>query len=275
MGSLGRAVWFTTETKAIGAPRSEAVGNAHSFLKSWGVSPTTFGRERIPRSRLARLLELTVFSLVLLLWAAPAVRAVPIVYDVNGGYVDIAVRLGGVTIGSTNGVALIGDSITVDAAALTLDAIRLDIAPTTITLSEHFGGYDQIVVESALIEGDIGFSTITAIGIPTLFTAVAGSLTVTGSWGASDSLGVSPTVSGNLITFPVVSVIAVVNANPAVELDSVTINSIDGTPFGHPGEHLTIVATYVVETPEPTTGLLLTLGLLLMLARRSKPLPQS
>ncbi|MGE4607624.1 MAG: hypothetical protein AAEJ52_12860, partial [Myxococcota bacterium] len=131
--------------------------------------------------------------MVFLLWAAPAVRAVPIVYSVNGGYVDIAVRLGGVTIGFTNGVALIGDSVTVDAAAMTIDAIRLDIAPTTITLSEHFGGYDQIVVESALIEGHIGFATSSTLGFPDLFHAFAGPLIVTGSWGASDSLGVSPT----------------------------------------------------------------------------------
>jgi hypothetical protein len=223
----------------------------------------------ILRSRLVRALKLTVISLVFGLLAAPAVRAVPIVYLVEGGYVDIDVRLGGVTIGSTNGVALIGDSITVDADALTLDAIRLEIAPLTITLSQPFGGYDEITVESAILEGDALFSTAFSIGVPSLFTAAAGPLTVTGSWGATDSLGINPPTSGQPISFPVLSVIAVVNQNPRVEINSVTINSIDGTPFGHPGEHLTIVATYVVTTPEPATGLLVALGLVILAALRA------
>lgn len=220
----------------------------------------------------SRLPQLTAVSFVVLLLTAPAVRALPVVHPVTGGYVDIEVRLGGLTIGSAPGVALTGDSVTVDAPALTLDAIRLEIAPTMVALSQPFGGYDEITIESAILEGDLSFATSASAGFPSLFTAVAGPLTVTGSWGATDSTGVNLPTSGNAIVFPVLSLIAIVNVNPRVELNSVTINSIDGTPFGHPGEHLTIVATYVVETPEPTTGLLLTLGLLLMLARRSKPL---
>ena len=217
----------------------------------------------------ARLPMLAMISLAGFLLTAPAVRALPIVHNVVRGTVDIVVRLGGMTIGSSMGVALIGDSVTVDAAALTLDAIRLDIAPTMIFLSQPFGGYDEISIESAILEGDPSFATSASAGFPGLFTAVAGPLTVTGSWGATDSNGVNPPTSGNPISFSVLSLIAVVNVNPRVELNSVTINSIDGTPFGHPGEHLTIVATYVVETPEPETGLLLTLGLVLLLARRS------
>ena len=220
---------------------------------------------RILRSR---LLELTAVSFFGLLLAAPAVRAVPIVYPVVGGHVDIFVRLGGVTIGSSTGVPLTGDSITVDASALSVDAIRLEIAPTTISLSQLFGGYDEITVESAILEGDPSFGTTTSIGSSSLFTAVAGPLTVTGSWGATDSTGTNLPTSGNSISFPVLSLIAIVNVNPRVELNSVTINSIDGTPFGHPGEHLTIVGTYVVLTPEPGTGLLLGLGLAVLAARR-------
>jgi hypothetical protein len=160
-----------------------------------------------------------------------------------------------------------GDSITMDDTALTLDAIRLAIAPTTIFLSQSFGGYDVISVESAILEGGPSFASTAFFGIPSLFTALAGPLTVVGSWGATDSNGINPDTSGNPIVFDVLSLIAIVNANPVVEIDQVTINSIDGTPFGEAGKHLTIVASYSVLTPEPGTGLLVALGLVVLASR--------
>ena len=202
-------------------------------------------------------------------WSSTA-SAVPIVHPVVGGFVDIEVRLGGVTIGAAPGVALTGDTVTVDTAALTVDGLRLELAPTTISLTQPFGGYDEITVESAVLESDAFFSTLGSFGDAFLFTAVAGPFTVTGSWGATDSAGINPVTSGNAISFPVLSLIAIANLNPLLELNSVTINSIDGAPFGHPGEHLTIVGTYVVLTPEPGTALLLGLGLAVLAARRRR-----
>ena len=220
---------------------------------------------RILRSR---LLALAALSFACLLLTAPAVRAVPIEYPITGGFVDIAVKLGGVVIGSSLGVALTGNSVTVDNTALTLDAIRIEIAPTTILLSQPFGGYDVITVESAVLEGTPSFATTVSAGISSLFTAVAGPLTVMGSWGATDSNGINLDTSGNLIVFDVLSLIAIVNTNPTIEIDQVTINSIDGTPFGEAGKHLTIVASYSVLTPEPGTGLLVALGLGILAVRR-------
>ena len=209
-----------------------------------------------------------------LLLTAVGARAAPIVHPIDGGFVDIDVKLNGIVIGSSAGVALTGDSVTVDNTALTLDAIRLVFAPTTIFLSEHFGGYDEITVESAVLEGAPTFGTTASIGFPTLFTAVAGPLTVNGSWGATDSNGINPATSGNPINFDVLSLIAIVNVSPAVELDQITINSVDGTPFGETGKHLTIVASYHVLTPEPGTGLLLAFGVT-ALAWRRRPVPRT
>lgn len=223
-----------------------------------------------------RSARLTAGVIVCFLLASPTVQATPIVHTITGAHVDIDVKLNGVVIGSATS-AITGDSITIDSAALTIDAIRLEIASTTIMLSESFGGYDEITVESAILEGDPGFATSSAIGVPSLFTAVAGPLTVTGSWGATDSGGINPDTSGNPITFPVVAIIAVTNTDPLVQIDSVTINSLDGTPFGEPGKNLTIVANYVVTgsvgggggLPEPGTGLLFALGLVLLATRRA------
>lgn len=218
------------------------------------------------------VLQGAALLLVGLCFMASPLRALPVVHAVAGGSVDIEVRLGGTTIGSAPGVALLGDTVTIDAAALTLDAVRLEIAPVTIALSQLFGGYDEVTVESSILEGDLGFLTIASFGVPALFTAVAGPLTVTSSWGANDSTGTNPPTSGNAIMFPILSLTAIANANPRLEINSVTINSIDGTPFGHPGEHLTIVGTYIVTTPEPGTASLLILGLS-ALGMRRRPLP--
>ena len=38
-------------------------------------------------------------------------------------------------------------------------------APTTISLSEHFGGYDEITVESAVLEGGPTFATTASADI--------------------------------------------------------------------------------------------------------------
>jgi len=234
------------------------------------------GRRQGWTRSLSTILQIVIGAsgLVGLIAAAPTAHAIPIVHPVAGDHVDIDVKLNGVVIGSATS-AITGDSITIDADAMTIDAIRLEIASTTIMLSESFGGYDEITVETAILEGDLAFATSSSIGVPTNFTAVAGPLTVTGSWGATDSGGVNPDTSGNPISFPVVAIIAVTNTNPLVEIDSVTINSLDGTPFGEPGKHLTIVANYFVTgnvgggggLPEPGTGLLFTVGIVLLATR--------
>jgi len=266
---FGGLLHFEKPQEKLQIPRGMTLASCMMLRGSFGKGRFVLAVAERTLDQCPRLAALVLISFFVLLTPS-VVRAVPIVHSVSGGYVDIEVRLGGVVIGSSSGVALTGDSVTVDAAAMTLDGLRLEIAPTMISLSTPFGGYDEISVESAILEGDLSFATLSSIGVPSLFTAVAGPLTVTGSWGATDSSGTNPPTSGNAIIFPLVSVIGVVNVNPLVEINSVTINSIDGTPFGHPGEHLTIVGTYIVTTPEPHTGLLLAFGLIAMVARRNR-----
>ncbi len=203
-----------------------------------------------------------------LLLLAGRADAAPIGDSITGGSVDIDVKLDGVVIGTSAGVALTGDSIMMDTAALTLNALRIEIAPTLISLSTHFGGFDEISVESAIIEGDITFANLWSqdTGTPGLFSVGAGPLLVTGSWGATDSTGINAGTSGQPITFPVPTITGIIDASPGLRIDSVTMHSIEGTPFGEAGKHLTIVASYSIETevsivPEPGTGLLVAMGL--------------
>ncbi len=148
---------------------------------------------------------------------------------------------GGIMLASVPDVAPISDSATIDVAVQALNAVHLEIAPATIASSRQFGDCDEIVVESSIPEGHSSFATFASIGVPAVLTAVAGPLTVTGSLGATDSTGVNPPGSRNSIAFPVLSLTELVDASPRLETDSATIDSIGGTPFGHPDEHLSVV----------------------------------
>jgi len=199
---------------------------------------------------------------------AGTANAVPVVYDIDSGYVDIVVKLtDGTQIGSAPNVSLTGDSITLDSAALSIEAIRVTISPTPIALTTPFGGYDNITVESAVLEGDASFSTLLGSGLPSHYTSLAGPLTVVGSWGATDSTGTNPATSGNGISFPVQSFTGVVSSTPStVTINSVTLNQLDGATYGET-ESLVIFGTYFIEAsaavpiPEPGTGVLLAAGI--------------
>ncbi|MGE4652200.1 MAG: PEP-CTERM sorting domain-containing protein [Myxococcota bacterium] len=198
----------------------------------------------------------------LLVTAAPASSASS-VYTVTGGHVDIDVVLNSVSIGSANGVAITGVSVTADSAQTNLEGLELSITPNVpISLSESFGGFDQITVESATLTSAVGFTTLANSGVPTVYTANAGPLEVNGFYGASDSNGVATSVSNVPISYDVLAITGIVNTVPFLQINSVTINALDGTAFGEPGKHLTIVASYyVTAVPEPGTGMLAALGL--------------
>ncbi|MFP8877925.1 MAG: PEP-CTERM sorting domain-containing protein [Myxococcota bacterium] len=190
----------------------------------------------------------------------------PIVYTVVGGYVNIDVLVNGVSIGAANGVAITGVSVTADTAQTNLEALELSIAPNVaISLSQSFGGFDQINVESATLTSALNFTTLSSSGIPTFYTVNAGPLEVNGFYGAVDSNGVTSPVSNVPINYDVLAITGIVNTVPFLEINSVTINALDGAHFNEPGHHLTIVASYyVTAVPEPGTGMLAAFGLIVL-----------
>lgn len=196
---------------------------------------------------------------------AVSAGAAPSVYPVTDGYVNIDMQLNGTSIGSALGVPLTGVSVTADTAALTLDAIELTIAPDVeIVLSQPFGYYDQVTVESATLVSLPAFSAPSGSGTSSLYTVNGGPLRVTGSWAGTDSTGTYLPVTNQLISYDVLAITAVVSSNPFLAINSVTINSLEGTSFGEPSQNLTILASYFVATPEPGTGTLMAFALVVI-----------
>ena len=207
--------------------------------------------------------------LVSVLLAAPSWSA-PVPYLVTGGSAQILVFVGGFLVGSTQSPGLSG-TLTIDSAAQSLDDLNLVLDPNiSLSLTSPYGGYDTITIESASLTSDVGFSSSLLSSTPQSFTVAAGSLTVNGSWGASDSGGVAPPVSGAPISYPVPLMTAVLTSVPLVNSTLVTLNAINGASFGEPND-LVVQASFAVTgatiIPEPGTALLAGLGLAVLAAR--------
>jgi len=207
--------------------------------------------------------------------SSSAVSAAPILYTVTGGSAQISVMVGGVLVGQTTSPGLSG-TLTLDSSAHSVDSVNLILDPNLqLMLSAPYGGYDEITIEVASLSSAPGFG---ALSSPTVgsssYTAVVGPLRVNGFWGATDSSGTNPVVSGMAIGYDVSSLTAVVHDGPAVAIDGVTLNTLNGVHYGEASD-LTVLASFSVTalaTPEPSSGLLAGWGLAMLAAarRRSK-----
>ncbi len=214
-------------------------------------------------------------AVLLLFCGAPlsSASAVPVDYTVTGGSAQITVMVAGVQVGQTTSPSLSG-SFTLDDANMSIDAITLDLAPNImLNLSSPYGGYDEITIEAASVTDSVGFGATlppTAVGLS--YSAYAGPLEVSGFWGATDSTGTNPTVSGQAINYGVPQMTAVVSPGPVVAITGVTLNVLDGAGFGEASD-LTVLATFnvfAVPIPEPSSGLLAAWGLALVAAARRR-----
>jgi len=223
------------------------------------------------------------FWAVLLLLGLPlSASAAPITYTVNAlSSVSITVFKGVTMLGTAAG-QLTG-SITLDNAAQTVDALNVTTSPDIqLVLSIPYGGYDQIVINSASLISDVGFGQLAPpLTIGNGYQALSGGLSVQGSWSATDSFGVNPPQNGVAINFGVQSVTSVVDASLfTVTINQVTINSLAGASFGEI-ENLTVVASYLLSTttppvvPEPGTALLTGFGLVMLAATGRYNRPRS
>jgi hypothetical protein len=219
------------------------------------------------KSPFARVLASLIFCVALLPGAA---QAASIQYAVTTGVAFISVVVGGVTIGTAS-AGMLG-SLTIDHAAQSLDGLDLQLAPNTlIVLSQSYGGFDLVNIENATIASGTPFSSTLLSSTPQSFSVLGTPLVVNGAYGAADLKG---PVANVPISFSIPSITATIGTS-SIAFTSFTLNSLNGQNFGETDD-LTVLAqinidpTNLTPIPEPSTALLMSLGLGLLAASRRR-----
>ena len=209
-------------------------------------------------------------------------RAVPIQYSAEpGSIVSVQVQKG-LGVGATDllpvpeEIALQATStITIDDGTDALLSFSLLFAPgTVLELSEHYGGYDEITLNSVEVFSGPGFAVLSTIPSGSGYSFTASGVDVEGEYVAADSGGLqSPTPPTALPEFSSLLTGAYEPATLSLSFDGVQIALIDGAPFGETLSLLvqgsfSVTGGSPVVIPEPSTGILLAGGLVLLGSRR-------
>jgi len=234
----------------------------------------------------------TALSAAVLLLVAASASAVPITYGYTAGSITVQARQS-----SDNALvfdetlALSSDSFLVwDAAGVpgfggpgTVDDFLLRAEPGQGPFATliPYGPFDMVTIDSADIIPDLGIGYDTLFTFPaggSTFSIQVGSVDIDAFYTASNSGG-GPT-SGSVPA----DITGVTNMSGTVtfaagtiqlELGSIVMGTLDGTPFGEAGNDLNLTANItlfadsnVVPTPEPGTGALVAMGLVGIAARK-------
>lgn len=155
--------------------------------------------------------------------------------------------------------------------------------PFPLEAGQMYGPFDEITLESADIAPDTGAGFATLLAFPSGSAVIfdVGQIAIDAFYSASNS------ITGASTPGPVQADIqGVNNMNGTVTLnaggiqvvmDSIVMGTVDGAPFGELGNDLVLTANVnffgdsnVVPTPEPTTALLVGLGLVGLAARQRR-----
>jgi len=225
-------------------------------------------------------------GILCLLWflaiSTPAIAA-PITYFFDTGSAHV-------TANRTSDTSLVADTtIGLDGVFVTFDTALGELIDFSITaplsaaipMVQAWGGFDTFVVESASIVPGGTYSSIFSSMIgPTNYSFLAGPVDVAGVYGAFNAGGPPPApVSGVPVPFAGSSFLnGTIDTDTLVlELLGITLAAIPGASFGESDDLLVkadIMWTGVI--PEPSTVVLMGLGLISMAsARRKGRLPRA
>lgn len=236
-----------------------------------------------------------LLAVAVLLLALPA-QSAPVTYGMTTGTITVQANQTSdnalifnqtVTLSSDSfitwdqfGVPATGFGGTLDDFLLRIDPMQ---GPFLLEAGQTYGPFDEITIESADIAPDLvaGYQTNLTFPSGPSFLFDAGGVDVDAFYSASHS------VTGASTPGPVAADITGVNningtvtftaGTIQVVMDSIVMGTVDGTPFGEAGNDLALTANInffgdsnVVPTPEPSTALLVTLGLIGLAIRQRR-----
>jgi hypothetical protein len=209
----------------------------------------------------------------LCLASLPGVSAATSFYFTSGS-ATVTATAGGSSVLSATVVAIDGVFIEFDEAG-NGQLVDFDITlpqSGTLNLSTPYGGYDQVVIESADLSPGIGFSNLNNQNLGGgIYTFLAGPTDINGVYSASDSTLTNPPMMNVPVPFVDTSLLSgTVNVTlGTLELTGITLTMLPGGAFGEAND-LVVKAdiSFTGLVPEPGTGLLMGVGLTLMTIRR-------
>jgi len=223
-------------------------------------------------------------SLFFLAWALPA-GAIPIVHTVQPGGSGSATAQNagtGATLGSFI-LPTISGTVTIDSSNQLITDFDLSFGSTSLNaITPSYGGYDRVQVDSLTLSPGPGYtaSLIAVTGASTQMTV--GPVAAASVYSASDSTAVNAPANNVPLNFEAGSMTAVVTSGSATDivLTGIPVAVIDPTVLTLPSpetNNLIVVGQFsfsAVALPEPSTGVLMFLGLsgLVTLGSRRRPL---
>jgi hypothetical protein len=209
--------------------------------------------------------------------------AAPVVYGFESGFVNVqAVRVDDQSLvwdetlaldspGGSSFVEFDSAGTPTQFGTATIDDFLFSV-PTQgpFSLLQPYGVHDMFTIESVLLTPGIGFVTTVGFSIgPDTWSITATPVDIEAYYSATDSTLQAPPV--NNIGAPlsggnIVGTLQLVNGQLELHLNNVIMSTLDGTAFGEPDLQITGDFTWfgsvAAAVPEPSTGLLMGLGLI-------------
>lgn len=155
-------------------------------------------------------------------------QAAPISYAFASGTLTLSASVGGQLVGAPVTVALDGQQVTVDEAALSLDSLAFTISGATLTLTTPYGGYDTIHLDAMSITASGGtLSFVPPADNPQEYGFQVGPVQVSGQY---DATGSGPPITDAAFVFqtPSASGTLFVGSGPGggtLSLDGITVGA--------------------------------------------------
>jgi hypothetical protein len=192
------------------------------------------------------------------------------------------------TTGSATVTATAGSSTVLSPTVVTINGVFVDFDESgngqlvdfditlpqsaTLNLTTPYGGYDEVVIESADLSPGVGFNNLNNQNLGGgIYTFLAGPTDINGVYSASDSTLTNPSMMNVPVPFTDTSYISgtVDVTLGTLELTGITLTKLPAGLFGETDD-LVVKAdiTFTGLVPEPGTGLLVGVGVTLMAIRR-------
>ena len=223
------------------------------------------------------------------LFAALPAFSAPVTYGFESGFINVqAVRSDDQSLVFSETLPIDGSSVVWDSTGTptgfgigTLDDFFIT-APSAgpFSLLQPYGSHDTVTVESVEISPSAGYGTLASIPLSgTQYSVTSGGIDVAAFYSATDSLGIAVPVNNVQAvivgTNNLVGTVNLLTGGLIIHVNNALMGTLPGAPFGETANlnitgDITWVGSVAAAVPEPSSGLLLGLGCMIVAVWRRR-----